>query len=237
MGLVRLLRSPAFILKKTKSIAGCAVLGVSVSLMLVLAAACGDQSIYRPNVTVTSFISPSPTPNLHANTTNMRKEEKVEATPGTEENQEPAPIPAPLDPVKPGGDQRMAPVPGADITKNGAAATIHGSPAIGKTIFAQNCQECHNTDGKGGIPNPGSTDGTVPSLNPIDPAFITASNRDPAVFAREIDLFIQHGSRPDGPSPVFSMIPWGDHGFLTQQQIADVEAYVMSLNGVTWNSK
>src|SRR5712692_3540658 len=30
------------------------------------------------------------------------------------------------------------------------------------------------------------------------------------------------------------MIPWGDRQLLSQQQIADVEAYVMQLNGVYW---
>ena len=30
------------------------------------------------------------------------------------------------------------------------------------------------------------------------------------------------------------MSAWGDKGKLTQQQIADVEAYVMQLNGVSW---
>ncbi len=82
-------------------------------------------------------------------------------------------------------------------------------------------------DGKGGNPNPGSDDGTIPALNPIDP---TIKNADPKVFATNIDLFVEHGSTPSGNNPTFSMIAWGDKQLLTPQQIADVIAYVMSLN-------
>lgn len=144
-----------------------------------------------------------------------------------------APQPNPLAPVPP-GNPIFAPVPGADITANGAAASIRGDPGRGRVLFAQNCVTCHNDRGIGGIPNPGSDDGTVPPLNPIDPGFIEDSQADPAAFARDIDLFAQHGSRPSGDDPQLSMIGWGDHKLLTQQQLADVEAYVMQLNGVYW---
>jgi hypothetical protein len=50
------------------------------------------------------------------------------------------------------------------------------------------------------------------------------------VFAYNLDLFIQHGSTPAGDKPVLKMAAWGDSGTLTQQQIADVIAYIMSLN-------
>lgn len=154
-----------------------------------------------------------------------------------EEAAEGPPQPNALPTVGPGGNPAFAPVAGVDITKNGAAASIHGSATAGQTIFAQNCVACHNVDGKGGLVNPGSEDGTVPPLNPIDPGFKASAKGDPAAFAREIDLFIQHGSRPSGSSPALSMIAWGDQGKLTQQQIADVEAYVMQLNGVSWPSQ
>ena len=75
--------------------------------------------------------------------------------------------------------------------------------------------------------NPGSSDGTVPPLNPIDPLL---KDPDPKVFAVNIDLFIQHGSVPEGISPFRTMPGWGDQNGLTQQQIADVIAYVISLN-------
>ncbi len=109
----------------------------------------------------------------------------------------------------------------------GPALNLVGDANAGAQIFAANCQVCHNTQGKGGNPNPGSSDGTIPALNPIDP---TIKNPDPKVFAMNIDLFVEHGSTPEGPGPTFSMPAWGDKGLLTPQQIADVIAYVMSLN-------
>jgi mono/diheme cytochrome c family protein len=50
------------------------------------------------------------------------------------------------------------------------------------------------------------------------------------VFARTLDLFIEHGSTPEGPNPKDVMAAWGDDGKLTPQQIADVIAYIVSLN-------
>ena len=80
-----------------------------------------------------------------------------------------------------------------------------------------------------GIPNPGSDDGSVPALNPIDP---TIASSDPGVFAVNVDLFIEHGSIPEGPNPLIMMPSFGDDGMLTDQQIADLIAYVMYINGV-----
>ncbi len=108
----------------------------------------------------------------------------------------------------------------------GQALQLTGSPQSGAQVFT-NCMPCHGNQGKGGIPNPGSTDGTVPSLNPIDP---TIADKDTNVFAYNVDLFVEHGSTPDGPNPVFKMPPWGDSKSLTPQQIADVISYVISLN-------
>lgn len=109
----------------------------------------------------------------------------------------------------------------------GEAVNLKGNPDSGAQIFAANCVSCHNAQGKGGIANPGSADGLVPALNPIDPLLKDA---DRIVFAANLDLFLQHGSTPAGPSPVFIMPAWGNLGALTQQQIADVIAYILSLN-------
>jgi mono/diheme cytochrome c family protein len=109
----------------------------------------------------------------------------------------------------------------------GEAINLTGNAAAGATVFAENCETCHNTEGKGGIENAGSADGTVPPLNPIDP---TIKSPDYKTFATNLDLFIQHGSTPEGVSPERSMPAWGDLGKLTQQQIADVIAYIISLN-------
>jgi uncharacterized repeat protein (TIGR01451 family) len=145
-----------------------------------------------------------------------------------------APMPNPLGPLAPGANPLFAPVPGVDLSKNGPAAGIHGDPGRGRAIFAENCAVCHNDRGIGNLLNPGSNDGTVPALNPIDPGFLEQSGGDPGKYAQAIDLFVQHGSRPAGASPQLSMIPWGDKKLLSQQDIANVEAYVMELNGVYW---
>ena len=110
---------------------------------------------------------------------------------------------------------------------SGQAIDLTGDANSGQQVFATNCQTCHNADGKGGVPNPGSADGTVPALNPIDP---TLKDPDTKTFATNLDLFIEHGSTPEGNNPTFSMPPWGDKKALTPQQIADVIAYVISLN-------
>ncbi len=109
----------------------------------------------------------------------------------------------------------------------GPAAALIGDAAAGQVIFDANCVRCHAEQGKGGIANPGSDDGTVPSLNPIDDTLVSTDYR---TFATNLDLFLEHGSTPSGTSPIFSMPDWGDSGKLKPQQIADVIAYVISLN-------
>jgi mono/diheme cytochrome c family protein len=111
----------------------------------------------------------------------------------------------------------------------GKAAALTGVWKKGQGLFEKNCQSCHGPQGKDNVPNPGSGDGTVPPPNPIDPDL---ANNDPARFAANIDRFIQHGSVPDGPNPRLFMPNWGDSKNLSQQEIADTEAYIMRLNGV-----
>ena len=109
----------------------------------------------------------------------------------------------------------------------GQAINLTGDANSGQQIFVANCQTCHAAEGKGGNPNLGSDDGTIPELNPIDP---TLKNPDYKIFATNLDLFLEHGSTPAGINPTYSMPPWGDSGALTPQQIADAIAYVISLN-------
>lgn len=111
----------------------------------------------------------------------------------------------------------------------GTAVTIIGSADHGAILFEKSCSSCHGRAGKGKIANPGSTDGTIPSLNPIA---ADEYSPDPGTFVMKIDRYLQHGSRPAGPKPQFSMPPFGKTNVLTQQQIADLEAYILSLNGV-----
>jgi mono/diheme cytochrome c family protein len=109
----------------------------------------------------------------------------------------------------------------------GPALQLTGDPAAGATIFVDNCQKCHGESGVGGVDNPGSDDGTIPELNPIDETMVSS---DASEFAYNIDLFVEHGSTPEGTNPQQVMPAWGDEGKLTSQQIADVIAYVISLN-------
>jgi mono/diheme cytochrome c family protein len=108
----------------------------------------------------------------------------------------------------------------------GPAMALTGDAKNGADIFVKKCSKCHGDAGKGGIQNEGSTDGTVPALAPIDP---TIANKDPKVFATNVDLFMEHGSVPGG-DPDMEMPAFGDKGKLTPQDIADVVAYVVSLN-------
>ncbi len=109
----------------------------------------------------------------------------------------------------------------------GPALGLTGDAAAGKAVFEANCVKCHAQEGKGGVANPGSNDGTVPPLNPIDSTLVSS---DYKTFAYNLDLFLEHGSTPAGASPILSMPNWGDSGKLQPQQIADVIAYVISLN-------
>ncbi|MBF0504383.1 MAG: cytochrome b N-terminal domain-containing protein [Candidatus Omnitrophica bacterium] len=101
-----------------------------------------------------------------------------------------------------------------------------GDREHGAILFHQSCIMCH---GPRGIPNtPGfNAPRGVPALNPIDPA---VKNEDAQVFAEHVDRYIQHGipNTEGGPN----MPNFGDSHALTQAQIADLESYVLYLNGV-----
>jgi ubiquinol-cytochrome c reductase cytochrome b subunit len=111
----------------------------------------------------------------------------------------------------------------------GKAAFIIGSAGNGADLYKEQCISCHGPEGRGGVANPGSDDGTVPPLGPIDRALYSV---DPKVFAASIDRMIQHGAMPSGPHPALHMPAWGDTRSLTQEEISNLEAYIMKLNGV-----
>jgi ubiquinol-cytochrome c reductase cytochrome b subunit len=123
-----------------------------------------------------------------------------------------------------------APAPGPSVASQQIGGADHG-----EVLFVAYCQECHGARGVTGIANPGSADGTVPSLNPIDPAIVGSSTAD---FVVNLDDLLQNGSVPDAATsppnanPRYKMPSFGNTLALTQPQIADVEAYVMKLNGV-----
>ena len=109
----------------------------------------------------------------------------------------------------------------------GSAIDLTGNADAGKEIYVSNCQTCHGVEGVGGNLNSGTEDGTIPALKPIDSTLV---NSDYKTFATNVDLFIEHGSTPEGSVPNFFMPAWGDSGALQPQQIADVIAYIISLN-------
>ena len=111
----------------------------------------------------------------------------------------------------------------------GRSAYSIGSAERGAEVFRKNCSSCHGTEGKTNVPNPGSEEGKVPDLNPIDRELY---NADAQSFAENIDIYIQHGALPKGPNPAIRMPAFGDTNTLTQQEITNVEAYILRLNGV-----
>lgn len=126
------------------------------------------------------------------------------------------------------GVQPDAPI-SPDAGDPGPAASMTGDVGRGEPEFGRYCAFCHGPEGVQGLPNPGSDDGSVPPLNPIDPEIAAG---DPNAFATNLDLYLQHGSIPEGSGPLLMMPPFGNREMLTQEQIADLIAYVLQLNGV-----
>jgi mono/diheme cytochrome c family protein len=113
----------------------------------------------------------------------------------------------------------------------GEAVNLTGDVAKGAEIFKTTCTPCHAEEGKGGVANPGSKDTTIPELNPIDPTLVSADHK---TYVTNLDLFLEHGSVPEAEkeenTPGVSMPAFGDNKTLTPQDIADVIAYIISLN-------
>jgi ubiquinol-cytochrome c reductase cytochrome b subunit len=117
-------------------------------------------------------------------------------------------------------DSALMPSPAEDII---------GDANHGRVLFEVECRSCHGEKGQDHVANPGSTDGTVPALAPIDRALFSS---DPSEFTKRIDPFPQNGSTPAGPGPRLRMPAFGATHALTQEEIANIEAYVLELNGV-----
>jgi len=97
---------------------------------------------------------------------------------------------------------------GATPTPSGP---LVGDESAGKALFAQKCAVCHGPEGTGG--------GAGRILNP---ASATLRGTDAVTFNANIVQVVTHGRR--------RMPAWGDTGRLNAQQIADLAAYIMSLN-------
>ena len=145
----------------------------------------------------------------------------------------PPAIAAPSAPPGPTPDSSIVstpPGPGPSL-----ASTQIGGAEHGAQLFANYCVECHGAQGIKGVENPGSLDGEVPSINPIDPE---VKGETPAEFVAGLEGYLQNGSVPEAAtstpnaSPRLKMPSFGNTFALTQPQIADLEAYVMQLNGV-----
>ncbi len=150
----------------------------------------------------------------------------------------PPPVTAPAGPPAATPDSAIEstrPVPGPS-----AASHMIGSADHGELIFNAYCVQCHGKDGKGGVNNPDSADGTVPAVTPLDPELSGADANghvsDVQQFIDGLDPFLQDGSVPlattDGANAKLKMPSFGNTYALTQPQIANVEAYILQINGV-----
>ncbi len=109
----------------------------------------------------------------------------------------------------------------------GDAINLTGDPVAGLMVYTAQCEQCHGVNGQEGVENPDSDDGTVPVLIRLTRKL---KGTDLKTFILNIDLFVQSGSTPAGTNPKLKMPAFGQNNVLTQQQIADVIAYVISLN-------
>lgn len=108
----------------------------------------------------------------------------------------------------------------------GQAVNIVGSYVNGKTLFDNYCQGCHGPEGRTNASGFHSKPG-VPPLNPISKSLFSHNAQK---FIDNIDPFIQHGTLRQ-ENQVY-MPNFGDSHALTQQEIADIEAYVLHINQV-----
>ncbi len=135
--------------------------------------------------------------------------------------------PEPTEPPAPANAPTEEPARPSAEGGPGNAVNLTGNADRGLAAFGAYCASCHGPEGRAGRPNPDSDDGAVPGINPIDPTVVSA---DAKTFAENIDLFIEHGSVPAGENPQLMMPAFGDGKLLTDQQIADIIAYVIALN-------
>ena len=105
--------------------------------------------------------------------------------------------------------QYNGPLAQEDITP---ANRIVGEWEHGQVLYKQYCMICHNPDRK-----------NIPSLTPIRRDLYRDNADD---FVQQIDPIIQNGSPRTG-MPAFK-----DPQMLAQAQIADIEAYILHVNGV-----
>ena len=109
------------------------------------------------------------------------------------------------------------------------SSPIVGDARRGQGLFGQYCASCHGPQGVQGLPNPGSDDGSVPVLNPIDPEI---ADPHAEVFARNVYQYLAEGSIPDGSGPLMMMPAFGFDHLLDSGQMDDIIAYLLEINGI-----
>lgn len=115
-------------------------------------------------------------------------------------------------------DQNLPEVPGAVPTE---VPTGQGNVAAGMVLFTNyGCQNCHGSNGLGGVVNP-SSDGTIPFLG--GKAFNAQFTTD-----KSIADVITSGS-VIGKNPITSMPHWG--GIIPPDQIQQLVDYIRTLPG------
>lgn len=121
---------------------------------------------------------------------------------------------------------KMSPPKEMHKVKYGQSINIVGNPENGMHLYEKFCLQCHGPNGQTNAKDFTPLSG-VPPLNPISKSLF---NQNVAIFLKNIDPYIQHGgpNLEQGPN----MPNFGDSYSLTQQQISDIEAYILQLNGV-----
>jgi quinol-cytochrome oxidoreductase complex cytochrome b subunit len=109
----------------------------------------------------------------------------------------------------------------------GPASRMIGDVANGRVLFEGDCASCHGQAIHAANPTPAG--GGALNLGQLGQGFF---DRDPQLFADNIDRYIQHGARATGANPALYMPAFGDTDSLTQFEIANIEAFILATNGV-----
>lgn len=116
--------------------------------------------------------------------------------------------------------QAIASTPLADVAKD--PELLQFAQAGGAAIFSENCAGCHGRGAQGGV--------GYPNLNDDD--WLWGGTLD------QIQQTISHGIRSGDPKAHESQMPrFGIDGMLTPEQIAQADAYVRSLSGLSVDAK
>lgn len=118
------------------------------------------------------------------------------------------------------------------LLSQSAALPLHGEPLAtddplvkqGQELFnAKGCVYCHGPNGAGGVKNPNSQGGVMPSLTSVAYGFSTQELKTKILAGvREIDKL-----DPTGPAPPLYMPSWKGH--VTDEELSALAAFLISL--------